>query len=89
MSESQYQMLRIVVYVVGVPIIVALVIRIVRRVREIRELDARLKAEEAARKAQGIVEDPYAAMARMFSEAETPEAKKPESGRDDRRGKGR
>ena len=60
MSEANYNLLRVVVYVVGVPIIVLLLARIVQRVRAIRVLDARLKAEEAARPT-----DPYAVMAAM------------------------
>lgn len=79
MTESEYQILRLVVYGIGVPIIAFLLWRIVRKVRAIRELDARLKAEEAARRARGIIEDPNMALARLFAEAEA--AEKPKSKR--------
>ena len=68
MNDSTYQILRLIVYLIGVPIIVALMIRIVLRVRAIRALDARLKAEEAARPT-----DPYAAMAAIALKSRMPE----------------
>ncbi|MEI6430744.1 MAG: hypothetical protein WCP07_01055 [bacterium] len=78
MTDATYQWLRLAVYVVGIPIIIVLLLQSARKVRAIRELDARLKAEEEARRAQGIVEDPQMAFARLFAEEEK---KKPVSRR--------
>jgi hypothetical protein len=65
MSEGTYETLRLVVWVVGVPIIVALLVSIVRRVRAIRDLDQRLRDEEEQQ-----AKNPYAEMARMYEAQE-------------------
>jgi hypothetical protein len=65
MSEGTYETLRLIVWAVGVPIIIALIVSIVRRVRAIRELDAKLRAEEAQQ-----AKNPYADMARMYETQE-------------------
>ncbi len=56
---------RNVVWLIGVPIIAALLWSIARRIRAIRVLDAKLRAEEAA---QNASRDPYADMARMMND---------------------
>lgn len=58
---TNYEILRLAVWSIGLPIIVYLVWRILRRIRDIRELDARLREEEAAN-----AHNPYAQMARLF-----------------------
>ncbi len=58
---SLAEILRIIVWVVGVPIIIYLIWRIIQRVREIERLDAEVRAEEEAN-----AQNPYAAMARMY-----------------------
>jgi hypothetical protein len=65
MSESSYETLRLIVWVFGLPIIIALLIRIIRRVRAIHELDARLREEEEQQ-----AKNPYGEMARMYEAQE-------------------
>ena len=60
-----YATIRLVVWVIGVPIIVFLIVSIMRRVRAIRDLDARLREEEARNAAS-----PYADMARLYEARE-------------------
>ena len=60
---TTFDIVRIVVWVVGIPIIVCLLISIARRTRAIRELDARLREEEAQQQAG----NPYAEMARLYA----------------------
>lgn len=69
-------------YVIGIPIIIYLCSRTVQRVRDIRALDAKLRAEEAARRDAALRGDtpinPYADMAAIYgysAEAETEEKK--------------
>ena len=62
---TSYEILRLVVYAVGVPIIVYLCVNAYRKMREIRVLDARLK-EEAERNRK----NPYAQMAELLEREE-------------------
>ena len=68
---SNYEILRLVVYLIGVPIIAYLCINAVRKVRAIRELDTRLK-EEAEQNAK----NPYAEMAQLLEAQELLKAAK-------------
>ena len=56
-----YETFRLLVYLIGVPIIVFLVWRAIVRLRAIRQLDAELREEEAH-----AAKDPYANMAKMY-----------------------
>lgn len=58
---ASYETIRLIVWLVGVPIIVFLVVRALRRLRDIRELDEQLREEEARN-----ISNPYADMARMY-----------------------
>ncbi len=58
---TAYEILRLVVWVIGLPIIVFLVWCIIRRVREIDRLDAVLREEE-----EQMAKNPYAAYARIL-----------------------
>jgi hypothetical protein len=58
---SAYEVLRTLVYVIGIPVIVLLVVRAIRRTGEIRALHRRLLDDEAARPG-----NPYADMARLY-----------------------
>lgn len=60
-----YELFRLLVYVIGVPIILYLAFQAVRKVLAIRELDARLRAEEEA-----SAQNPYASMARLYEAQE-------------------
>lgn len=62
---SPYEVFRLIVYLVGVPIIVYLAVQALRKVRAIRDLDARLREEEAA-----SARNPYAQMARLYEAQE-------------------
>ena len=69
---SNYEILRAVVWAVGLPIIIYLCINAVRKVQAIRVLDARLK-EEAERNKR----NPYAQMAELYEAREILEKAKP------------
>ena len=56
-----WDVFRLAVWVIGVPVIVFLVWCIIQRVRAIHKLDAEVRAEEEAN-----AHNPYAAMARMY-----------------------
>lgn len=58
---SNYEILRAVVWAVGLPIIIYLCVNAARKMREIRVLDAKLK-EEAERNKK----NPYAQMAELY-----------------------
>lgn len=58
---SLAEVIRIIVWGVGIPIIIYLIWRIIQRVREIERLDAEVRAEEEAN-----AHNPYAAMAKMY-----------------------
>ena len=58
---SLAEIIRILVWGIGLPIIVYLIVRIIQRVRDIQELDAQVRAEEEANR-----QNPYADMARMY-----------------------
>jgi hypothetical protein len=60
-----YEWIRLVVYVIGIPIIVLLLRNAARRVRDIKELDAKLREEEAQN-----AQNPYAQMAKMMDARE-------------------
>jgi hypothetical protein len=60
-----YEWVRLLVYVIGVPIIVLLLRNAARRVRDIKELDARLREEEAQN-----AKNPYAEMAKAMEARE-------------------
>ena len=62
---NSYEIIRAVVWIVGIPIICFLLWSILRRVRAIRELDKKLLAEEALQ-----ATNPYAEMARMYETQE-------------------
>lgn len=57
---SPYELFRLTVWALGVPIIVLLTVRAVRKVRDIRALHQRLLEEEAA-----AAKNPYAEMAQL------------------------
>ena len=61
LPQTPYEILRFVVWTVGVPIIIFLVVRLIRQVRAIRTLDAQLREEEARNAA-----NPYYQMSRMY-----------------------
>jgi len=65
MSGATYETVRLIVWAIGVPIIIALVVSIVRRVRAIQALDAKLREEEEQQ-----AKNPYADMARMYEAQE-------------------
>nr|CAA9258835.1 hypothetical protein AVDCRST_MAG63-2389 [uncultured Armatimonadetes bacterium] len=58
---SAWEVYRVLVWVIGIPVIVYLIWRIVQRVRDIEKLDAEVRAEEEAN-----AHNPYAAYARMY-----------------------
>ena len=60
---TPYEILRLVVWLVGVPIIALLVVRAVRTVRAIRREHERLLKEEEAT----AVKDPYARLAEQHA----------------------
>ena len=60
---TKYEIFRLVVYVIGVPIIIYLIVNAVRKLRDIRALDAKLRAEAEANK-----QNPYAQMAQLLEE---------------------
>lgn len=62
---SPYEVFRLIVYLVGVPVIVYLTVQALRKVRAIRDLDARLREEEEAG-----ARNPYAQMARLYEAQE-------------------
>lgn len=57
---TPYEIFRLTVYAIGVPVIVALVVQAVRKIRAIRRLHEALLAEEAA-----AAKNPYAEMAKL------------------------
>lgn len=61
MIPIPYEQFRVLVWIVGVPLIAFLVWQISRRLRAIRELDERLRKEEAE-----SPKNPYAEMAKMY-----------------------
>jgi|GEM_PF-4851711 hypothetical protein len=65
LSPEEYQVFRLIVYAIGVPIIIALCVSIVRRLKAIKELDAQLR-EEAAQKPL----NPYEQMAALYEQQE-------------------
>lgn len=69
---SNYEILRAVVWAVGLPIIIWLCRNASRKMREIRVLDAKLK-EEAERNKK----NPYAQMAELYEAQEILEKAKP------------
>ena len=58
---TTYEVVRLLVWIIGLPIIAYLLWRIIQRVREINARDAELRAEEEAN-----AQNPYFAMARMY-----------------------
>ena len=58
---TPYEIFRLIVYLIGVPIIIYLIVRAVRKVREIQKLDQELREEEARN-----ATNPYADLARMY-----------------------
>lgn len=60
-----YEQFRTIIWLVGVPIIVALLVQIVKRVRAINAEHQRLLEEEAQQS-----KNPYAEMARMYEARE-------------------
>jgi hypothetical protein len=69
---SNYEILRAVVWAIGLPIIIWLCLNAARKMREIRVLDAKLK-EEAERNKK----NPYAQMAELYEAQELLEKAKP------------
>ena len=64
-----YETFRLLVWLIGGPIIVLLVLRAARRTRDIRGLHEQLLKEEA----EAAVKNPYADMARLY---EAPKGRK-------------
>lgn len=64
-AMSPYEILRLVVWLVGVPVIVWLCVRAARQVAAIRKLHEELLREEAA-----SAQNPYAQMARLMEAQE-------------------
>ena len=60
-----YETFRLIVWVIGLPIIVYLAVRAAKRWKEIQRLDAELREEEAH-----AAKDPYAKMAQMYEAQE-------------------
>lgn len=69
---SNYEILRAVVWAIGLPIIIWLCVNAARKVQAIRVLDTRLK-EEAERNKK----NPYAQMAELYEAREILEKAKP------------
>lgn len=68
---TTYEIIRTVVWIVGIPIIIFLILNITRRVQAIRTLDKQLRDEEAQ-----TATNPYADMARMYEEQEQVDKKR-------------
>lgn len=63
---TTYEIVRLVVWVIGVPIIVALCVNAVRRGRAVSEEIARVRREAEAQRSK----DPYAQMAEVYEARE-------------------
>jgi hypothetical protein len=78
LPQTPYEILRFVVWTIGLPIIIFLVVRLIRQVRAIRALDAELREEEERNAA-----NPYYQMSRLYEaekivEKNLPQRKKSE-----------
>lgn len=71
MNLTGYELLRLIVWVVGLPIIAFLVVRMVRQVRDIHALDTQLREEE-----ERNANNPYYRMARLYEAQALLEASK-------------
>ena len=60
-----YELFRLIVWGIGLPVIALLIWRVSKRLKDIRELDAKLRREEAATAA-----NPYAQMAALYETQE-------------------
>jgi hypothetical protein len=69
LSQETYQLIRMLTYIIGIPIIAVLCYSIVRRLRAIRDLDAQVREEEAQN-----AQNPYAQMAAMYQQQEALDA---------------
>jgi len=63
---TTYEIVRLVVWVIGVPIIIALLVNTVRRTRAVSEEIARVKREAEEQR----VKNPYAQMAELYEARE-------------------
>jgi len=61
MNMSAYEILRLVVWVIGLPVIVYLLVRMIRQIRDIHTLDTQLREEEERNKS-----NPYYQMNRLY-----------------------